>query len=135
MKGKVIISEDREPENRAGSEEPSKPVAVPASVPARVSCSNLDRFLESTTPSVPGQYLSKTTMRGWKTCDVEFQPYFTLGDLWESFKEWSAVGIERPRLSNLGMLCIGSCYQGVVVVEGGGEREVAIYFFSYLAAT
>ncbi|KAL5815555.1 hypothetical protein ACOSQ4_026196 [Xanthoceras sorbifolium] len=58
--------------------------------------SNLDRFLKSTTPSVPAQYFSKTTMRGWKTCDIEFQPYFTLGDLWESFKEWSVYGAGVP---------------------------------------
>lgn len=35
-------------------------------------------------------------MRGWKTCDVEYQPYFTLGDLWDSFKEWSAYGTGVP---------------------------------------
>ncbi|KAH9722853.1 T15D22.8 [Citrus sinensis] len=36
------------------------------------------------------------TMRGWRTCDVEFQPYFMLGDLWESFKEWSVYGAGVP---------------------------------------
>ncbi|CAL9156059.1 unnamed protein product [Musa hybrid cultivar] len=61
---------------------------------------NLDRFLESTTPSVPAQYLSKTTMRGRRTCDVEFSPYFALSDLWESFKESSAYGIGVPLLLN-----------------------------------
>lgn len=35
-------------------------------------------------------------MRGWRTCDVEFQPYFTLGDLWESLTEWSAYGAGVP---------------------------------------
>ncbi|CAN4121785.1 unnamed protein product [Withania somnifera] len=57
---------------------------------------NLQRFLKAVTPSVPAQYLSKTTMRGWRTCNVEFQPYFVLGDLWESFKEWSAYGAGVP---------------------------------------
>ncbi|XP_060214757.1 uncharacterized protein LOC132641693 isoform X3 [Lycium barbarum] len=57
---------------------------------------NLERFLKSVTPSVPAQFLSKTTMRGWKTCDAEFQPYYVLGDLWESFKEWSAYGAGVP---------------------------------------
>ncbi|KAG8476640.1 hypothetical protein CXB51_030796 [Gossypium anomalum] len=69
---------------------------IPSSEESRVSRSNLERFLESTTPSVPAQYFSKTTVRGWRTCDVEFQPYFVLGDLWEFFKEWSAYGAGVP---------------------------------------
>ncbi|PPR87518.1 hypothetical protein GOBAR_AA33167 [Gossypium barbadense] len=43
-----------------------------------------------------GLQFGKTTVRGWRTCDVEFQPYFVLGDLWESFKEWSAYGAGVP---------------------------------------
>lgn len=35
-------------------------------------------------------------MRGWKTCDVEYQSYFALNDLWESFKEWSVYGAGVP---------------------------------------
>lgn len=27
---------------------------------------------------------------------MEFQPYYVLGDLWESFKEWSAYGAGVP---------------------------------------
>ncbi|GMJ14902.1 hypothetical protein HRI_005159400 [Hibiscus trionum] len=69
---------------------------TPGSDESRVFRSNIERFLESTTPSVPAQYFSKTTVRGWRTCAVEFQPYFTLGDLWESFKEWSAYGAGVP---------------------------------------
>lgn len=37
-------------------------------------------------------------MRGWKTCDVEYQSYFALNDLWEFFKEWSAYGAGVPLL-------------------------------------
>ncbi|KAJ0105827.1 hypothetical protein Patl1_19167 [Pistacia atlantica] len=74
----------------------SSDVAVSVPEPSVVSVSNLDRFLKFTTPSVPAQYLSKTTVRSWRTCDVEFQPYFTLGDLWESFKEWSVYGAGVP---------------------------------------
>ncbi|CAG7868952.1 unnamed protein product [Brassica rapa] len=44
--------------------------------------SNVERFLESVTPSVPAHYLSTS-----KT-----PPYFVLGDVWESFAEWSAYG-------------------------------------------
>ncbi|EXC25170.1 hypothetical protein L484_013258 [Morus notabilis] len=68
----------------------------PSSQPSITPSSNLERFLESTTPFVPAQYFSKTTMRGWRTCDVEFQHYFPLNDLWESFKEWSAYGAGVP---------------------------------------
>lgn len=50
---------NREPENRAGSDEPPKSVAVPACEPVVKPLSNLERFLQSITPSVPGQYLSK----------------------------------------------------------------------------
>lgn len=41
-------------------------------------------------------------MGGWRTCDdVECnQPYFVLGDLWESFKEWSAYGAGVPLILN-----------------------------------
>ena len=39
-------------------------------------------------------------MRGWRTCDGELQPYFVLGDLWESFKEWSAYGAGVPLILN-----------------------------------
>ncbi|XP_042501013.1 uncharacterized protein LOC122078888 [Macadamia integrifolia] len=108
-KGKAVVSDNREPENRAGSDENSKPMATPASESIIAPPSNLDRFLESTTPSVPAQYLSKTRMRGWRTCDVEFQPYFTLGDLWESFKEWSAYGAGVPLILN-GSDCVVQYY-------------------------
>ncbi|KAF8399076.1 hypothetical protein HHK36_014942 [Tetracentron sinense] len=107
-KGKSVISENRKPENRAGSEEPSKPMAIPDSEPAITPPSNLDQFLKSTTPSVPAQYFSKATM-SWSTCDVEFQPYFTLGDLWEAFKEWSAYGAGVPLILD-GSDCVVQYY-------------------------
>ncbi|KAF2322559.1 hypothetical protein GH714_018858 [Hevea brasiliensis] len=100
VKEKVEKPANREPENRTALEESPKPVSVPALEPVVSPLSNLERFLESITPSVPAQYLSKTTMRGRRTCDVEFQPYFVLGDLWESFKEWSAYGAGVPVILN-----------------------------------
>ncbi|XP_059452964.1 uncharacterized protein LOC132184399 [Corylus avellana] len=78
------------------SKDPSNSLAKPSLEQFVKPVKNLDRFLESTTPLVPAQYFSKTTMRGWKTCDVEFQPYFMLNDLWETFKEWSAYGAGVP---------------------------------------
>lgn len=77
--------------------------------------SNLDRFLDATTPSVPAQYSYKTNMRGWRPFDTEFPPYFVLNDLWESFKEWSAYGA------------------GVPIVLNGGDSVVQ-YYVPYLSA-
>ncbi|XVF38804.1 hypothetical protein REPUB_Repub20aG0133500 [Reevesia pubescens] len=63
---------------------------------------NLDRFLEFTTPVVTAQYLPKTIKRGWRGREqgLECPPYFVLEDLWESFKEWSAYGAGVPLLLN-----------------------------------
>ncbi|KAG9450515.1 hypothetical protein H6P81_010480 [Aristolochia fimbriata] len=110
-KGKPVNLDTPEPESRTTSEEP----AVPSSTSTRSLTSNLDRFLESTTPSIPAQYLSKTRMRGLRTCDIEFQPYFTLGDLWDSFKEWSAYGAGVPLILN-------------------GSDSVVQYYVPYLSA-
>ncbi|KAI4311133.1 hypothetical protein MLD38_036053 [Melastoma candidum] len=63
--------------------------------------SNLDRFLESTTPRVSFQYLPKTSMFGWRHRGIDdCHPYFVLEDLWESFKQWSAYGAGVPLLLN-----------------------------------
>ncbi|KAK8959126.1 hypothetical protein KSP40_PGU021440 [Platanthera guangdongensis] len=60
---------------------------------------NLDRFLEATTPRVSAQYLPKR-MSDWSPCEEERSSYFKLGDLWESFKEWSAYGAGVPLVLN-----------------------------------
>ncbi|XP_047152737.1 uncharacterized protein LOC124824352 [Vigna umbellata] len=86
----LIASENGNPN------ESSYLLSKPSSCSSVESASNIDRFLGSTTPLVPAQYLAKTTMRGWKTCDVEYQSYFALNDLWESFKEWSVYGAGVP---------------------------------------
>ncbi|XP_031499738.1 uncharacterized protein LOC116264006 [Nymphaea colorata] len=114
----VAPQQNREPDNRTGTEECAKPIPMPvpaASLQAKPSCGNLNRFLESTTPSVPAQYLSKTRMRGRKPYDDGFQPFFTLGDLWESFKEWSAYGAGVPLVLN-------------------GSDSVVQYYVPYLSA-
>ncbi|XP_057765846.1 uncharacterized protein LOC130986451 [Salvia miltiorrhiza] len=72
----------------------------PAPAAESSSLCNLERFLESVAPSVQAQYLSKMTVRDWRTCNVEFQPYFVLSDLWVAFKEWSAYGAGVPLLLN-----------------------------------
>ncbi|KAK8529531.1 hypothetical protein V6N13_102443 [Hibiscus sabdariffa] len=91
---------NRESEKRVDSTDHPKPVLVPSSESFVSPLSNLERFLSSIMPAVPALYLSKTTLRGRQTCDEEFQPYFMLGDLWESFKEWSAYGAGVPLILN-----------------------------------
>lgn len=61
---------------------------------------NLERFLESVTPSVPAQYLPKTSLRERKADGDDKVPYFVLGDIWESFAEWSAYGAGVPLVLN-----------------------------------
>uniref|UniRef100_A0A7N0UFR3 Uncharacterized protein n=1 Tax=Kalanchoe fedtschenkoi TaxID=63787 RepID=A0A7N0UFR3_KALFE len=66
-----------------------------------VDCAtNLDRFLQNTTPVVAAHYLSKTSVRGRRSRVVDSPPYFILDELWESFKEWSAYGAGVPILLN-----------------------------------
>ncbi|ONI28152.1 hypothetical protein PRUPE_1G126800 [Prunus persica] len=76
---------------------------------------NLDRFLEYTTPVVQAQYIPKTSVRRWRTHEPDLHPYFVLGDLWESFKEWSAYGAGVPLLLN-------------------GSDSVIQYYVPYLSA-
>ncbi|KAJ7955174.1 Protein of unknown function (DUF789) [Quillaja saponaria] len=77
--------------------------------------SNLDRFLNYTTPSVPAQYFPKTSTRRWRTSEAELHPYFVLGDLWEFFREWSAYGAGVP-----------------LVLDG--NNSVVQYYVPYLSA-
>ncbi|KAK6252690.1 hypothetical protein QUC31_014410 [Theobroma cacao] len=96
----VVAHMNRHSEKGVGSTDHPKPMLVSAFEPVVSPLSNLERFLDSIMPSVPALYPSKTTMRGWRRCDVEFQPYFVLGNLWESFKEWSAYGAGVPLILN-----------------------------------
>ncbi|KAF7813548.1 DUF789 family protein [Senna tora] len=89
--------QEQQEQHLASSE--NKPLDSDASVSSRntsSSISNLDRFLQYITPVVSAQYFPKTSMRRWKTREAELHPYFVLGDLWESFKEWSAYGAGVP---------------------------------------
>ncbi|OAY77342.1 hypothetical protein ACMD2_01741 [Ananas comosus] len=96
--------EAREVESRAESadSEASKPSPSPSSSPPPPPpppppSGNLERFIQSTNLLVQAQYLSKTSMRGWRISDnTESFPYYNLADLWESFKEWSAYGVGVP---------------------------------------
>ncbi|XP_044493267.1 uncharacterized protein LOC123216769 isoform X2 [Mangifera indica] len=72
----------------------------PASPPRNADMTNLDRLMESVTPYVPVQYLSEGRIRGSINHEADIHPVFSLGDLWESFNEWSVYGVEVPLLLN-----------------------------------
>ncbi|XP_073039751.1 uncharacterized protein [Primulina eburnea] len=61
---------------------------------------NLESFLDSTTPMVPSRFLYKDDVkklnRVWHPLEREKVEYFMLGDLWNSFGEWSAYGAGVP---------------------------------------
>ncbi|CAN6203515.1 unnamed protein product [Urochloa humidicola] len=96
---------------------PSAPAPPDAAAPPPADeAGNLERFLRSTTPSVPVQYLPKTSMRGWRIGDATSSPpYFCLGDLWENFDEWSCYGAGVPLMLN-------------------GSDSVIQYYVPYLSA-
>ncbi|XP_009770898.1 uncharacterized protein LOC107759236 [Nicotiana tabacum] len=62
--------------------------------------SNLDSFLNCTTPLVPSQFLAKSETRNlnrlWHPKEKEEIEYFTLADLWNCYDEWSAYGAGVP---------------------------------------
>ncbi|XP_020235126.1 uncharacterized protein LOC109814982 isoform X1 [Cajanus cajan] len=93
-------------ENRPGS---SSACSVSSETTREVS--NLCRFLEHTTPHVPAQYfpMEQRSKRRWKTMEGEWHAYYVLGDLWESFKEWSAYGAGVPLVLD-GRECVKQYY-------------------------
>ncbi|CAI8603737.1 unnamed protein product [Vicia faba] len=72
------------------------------------SVNNLNSLLSSFTPLVNAKFSYE------KTCDSGEKPYFILEDLWESFKEWSAYGVEVQFTLN--------------------DEQVLQYFVPYLSA-
>ncbi|KAF5811066.1 hypothetical protein HanXRQr2_Chr04g0177141 [Helianthus annuus] len=60
--------------------------------------SNLDSFLESVTPVVPARRPSEVDSTGRVSGEGDMNPYYCIGDLWESFQEWSAYGVGVPFL-------------------------------------
>ncbi|PON80616.1 hypothetical protein PanWU01x14_001720 [Parasponia andersonii] len=62
--------------------------------------SNLECFLNCTTPVVQSQFLPKTEIRNlnrlWHPWEREKVEYFTLADLWNCYDEWSAYGAGVP---------------------------------------
>ncbi|XP_062178236.1 uncharacterized protein LOC133883061 [Alnus glutinosa] len=95
--------ESGEAETRTDSDEStlSRPnSACSSSPPRQADLTNLDRVMESVTPFVPAQFFSETRGKGWRTREADIHPSFTLGNLWESFREWSVYGVGVPLLLN-----------------------------------
>ncbi|KAK4744551.1 hypothetical protein SAY87_010863 [Trapa incisa] len=69
---------------------------------SQIDCfnSNLDRFLEWTTPRVPVKCLPKAKLSRLRSSQLDDHIFFKLGDLWDSFTEWSAYGAGVPLLLN-----------------------------------
>ncbi|XP_059440512.1 uncharacterized protein LOC132172960 isoform X2 [Corylus avellana] len=104
---RAVKSENRvesgESETRTDSDEStlSRPnSACSSSPPRQADLTNLDRVMESVTPFVPAQFFSETRGKGWRTHEADIHPSFSLGDLWESFREWSVYGVGVPLLLN-----------------------------------
>ncbi|KAK9084299.1 hypothetical protein Scep_030770 [Stephania cephalantha] len=94
-----------EEENRGRSALPKppplcSPLCSSASELSERDSTNLDRFLDSITPLVPAMCLSKSRMKGMGNLSGDSEAYFNLGDLWETFREWSAYGAGVPVLMN-----------------------------------
>ncbi|XP_076948943.1 uncharacterized protein LOC143621388 [Bidens hawaiensis] len=83
--------------------------------------SNLECFLDSTTPIVPSQFLPKSEIRNlnrlWHPWERENVEFFTLGDLWNCFDEWSAYGAGVP-----------------INVPSGEDETIIQYYVPYLSA-
>ncbi|XP_047332551.1 uncharacterized protein LOC124936131 [Impatiens glandulifera] len=93
---------DRRTDSETSSTTKELPSAPSSSLstPRASDLTNLDRFLEHTTPWVQAQHVSKMSMRAWRMREHSPNPYFILGDLWESFGEWSAYGAGVPLVMN-----------------------------------
>ncbi|XP_021280149.1 uncharacterized protein LOC110413608 [Herrania umbratica] len=100
-----VNSVDSMAEARTDSDEstlsrPNSVCSASPSSPKIANLTNLDRLMESVTPFVPAQFFSEAKMRGQRTCESDVHPYYCLGDLWESFSEWSVYGVGVPLLLN-----------------------------------
>ncbi|CAI9776210.1 unnamed protein product [Fraxinus pennsylvanica] len=106
---------------------------------ATPSKTNLDWFLEHTTPTVVAQCFPQTSVRGWRNSDSELQPYFILGDLWDSFWEWSVYGAEVHLVLNGNDSVVHMChtcllcnslilllFYGLNIVAGNLERRAIL---------
>ncbi|CAL0300237.1 unnamed protein product [Lupinus luteus] len=90
-------------------------VASFSSPPITPSSTNFDRILESLTPFVPVQISPEPGVKGHRGPQYNSDPWFFLEDLWESFTESSAYGVEVPLTIN-------------------GSESIQQYYVPYLSA-
>ncbi|PON48901.1 Myb/SANT-like domain containing protein [Trema orientale] len=96
-----VDSSDAEARTDSDESTLSRPSSVCSPSPSRnAALTNLDRIMESVTPFVQAQFFSEARVRGWRTREAELHPFFCLGDLWESFGEWSVYGVGVPLMLN-----------------------------------
>ncbi|KAK7269644.1 hypothetical protein RIF29_22378 [Crotalaria pallida] len=92
-----------EPDTRTDSDDSAllRPNSVASSSPPTTpKLTNFDRILDSLTPSVPAQLSFQPGMKGHRTPPSNADHWFYLEDLWESFAESSAFGVEVPLVVN-----------------------------------
>ncbi|KAL8149130.1 uncharacterized protein LOC141708592 [Apium graveolens] len=92
-----------EEKRREGDDEasalPKKASDCGASETKKVSNeSNIDRLMEAVTPFVGAKYCPEVNGRGWRSREAGLRPFYYLGDLWESLKEWSVYGAGVPMI-------------------------------------
>ncbi|XP_019426855.1 PREDICTED: uncharacterized protein LOC109335199 isoform X2 [Lupinus angustifolius] len=107
-----------EPDLRTDSHDSAllRPNSVASSSPPITnSYTNFDRILESLTPFVPAQISSEPGVKGHRAPQSNSDPWFFLEDLWESFTESSAYGVEVPLIIN-------------------GSESIQQYYIPYLSA-
>lgn len=95
---KQVQQEERKVQNKQQHQE--KQQELESNLSSSDLVTNLDRFMKHTTPIVTAQHFPKTSLKGWRNQKNDYHPYFILGDLWESFKEWSAYGAGVPLVLN-----------------------------------
>ncbi|XP_061951146.1 uncharacterized protein LOC133674157 isoform X2 [Populus nigra] len=80
----------------SGKKSATRSVLVPSTTHQRQH-SNLERFLQCVTPTAPPKFLPESCIRDlnslWQPPGTkDMVEYFTLGDLWDCYDEWSAYG-------------------------------------------
>ncbi|KAK7392276.1 hypothetical protein VNO78_20709 [Psophocarpus tetragonolobus] len=103
-----------EPDFRTGSYKPA--------LPSTSALSNLDRLLDALSPSFPPQSSFEPRMKGRRADEFCISTSTNIGsscyvleDLWETYREWSAYGVEVP-------------------VSQDGEEDAKMYYVPSLSA-
>ncbi|GFY98686.1 hypothetical protein Acr_13g0000870 [Actinidia rufa] len=96
-----------EAENRSDSDDSLaallKPPSVCSSSPPRpppTIPTNFDRLVECFTPYVNVKFLSEVNSQGRRNRESDLHLCYCLGDLWDSFAEWSVYGVGVPLVLN-----------------------------------